>query len=223
MKELRDEMKRLLSQDPIAIAEKLVGETYRENEAVVGLSLPIMHEIGRQKKDLAILTDDTYFMMKMKDFRSCVKRMGFQEVLEDPLEEGNFYRIWWNPDGIIISCDSYFGDKDVNGGNCYFFWGPKGDGAFSNEAWDALDKCSHGPTNMDSVRHVSYDVREGLRAKIEELREEGSFLNPWPEVPFLWLLSYMDSKVEGYDYKAITKSRIERLPKEVQDCILGNR
>lgn len=211
MKELRDEFKRLKAIDPIDIAEKLTGRSADNADVSLGVAMPLMHEVQRQKKDLAILTDDTYFSMPMKDFKSTLKRMGFELVLEDPLDEGNFYRIWWHKDGFIISSDSYWGDKSVNGGNMYFSFEP------NKKYW--VEGCSGG----GGTHMYSYDIREGLRAKIEDLRENGKFLNPWNQFPFLWLLSYMDTKVEGYDFKAITAARIARLPQEVQDCILTNK
>ena len=38
----------------------------------------------------------------------------------------------------------------------------------------------------------------------------------WKERPWLWLLNYMDSKEEGYDYNAINEQRIAALPTGVR-------
>jgi hypothetical protein len=37
----------------------------------------------------------------------------------------------------------------------------------------------------------------------------------------MWLLHYMDTKVKGYDYKAITADRIAMLPEDVRTAISG--
>ena len=51
------------------------------------------------------------------------------------------------------------------------------------------------------------------------LAKHGTFVSPWVERPFLWLLNYMDTKTEGYDYKAINEARIAKLPEHVRTCI----
>jgi len=60
------------------------------------------------------------------------------------------------------------------------------------------------------------DCREALKYNIEQLELNGSFVKPWVERPFLWLLHYMDTKVEGYRYEKINAERIAMLPEEVR-------
>jgi hypothetical protein len=50
---------------------------------------------------------------------------------------------------------------------------------------------------------------------LENLFANGEFVNPWPALPFMWLLHHGDTKIEGYDYKAITDERIALLPENV--------
>jgi len=64
-----------------------------------------------------------------------------------------------------------------------------------------------------------HDCREALKHNITQLAENGRFLKKWKETPFLWLLHHGDSKVDGYDYEAITKARIAMLPADIRECI----
>jgi hypothetical protein len=67
--------------------------------------------------------------------------------------------------------------------------------------------------------YESLDCREAIRYYLGKMRETGTFLPVWENRPFLWLLHYMDTKDEGYDYKAITASRIAQLPEHVRNAI----
>jgi len=61
------------------------------------------------------------------------------------------------------------------------------------------------------------DIREGLRNFLDGIAD--GVVSPWKHVPFLWLLSHEDPKVEGYDYKAINEERIAMLPEHVRKDI----
>lgn len=64
-----------------------------------------------------------------------------------------------------------------------------------------------------------HDCREAVKTNILGLIDNGVFLPKWKKRPFLWLLHYMDTKTEGYDYEAITNERIAMLPEDVRKAI----
>lgn len=64
-----------------------------------------------------------------------------------------------------------------------------------------------------------YDCREALKHHINQLSENGTFLKQWKECPFIWLIHYMDTKEDGYDYVSINKERLSKLPIEIQGAI----
>lgn len=66
-----------------------------------------------------------------------------------------------------------------------------------------------------------HDCREGLKHNISKMVNNGKFLKKWKKQPFLWLLHYMDTENDNYDYEAINKERIAKLPKDVQELIKG--
>ena len=50
-------------------------------------------------------------------------------------------------------------------------------------------------------------------------KQHGDFLVPWVQRPFLWLLDYSQTKVPGYDYKAISEAVIATFPAHVHAAI----
>jgi len=216
MKELNEQIREALSVDPIAEMEKRMGVSYKEDESVVWASMALSQQNAKEKEGLLKLNDDTHWGITIPEFKRLLSRLGFEILLEDALSSGDVFRVCWNPEGLLLATDSYYGDKKINGGNVYCFY--KGE-------YSAINTSGGGSVSPegDDLFAVSKDIREGLRFFIEGLKSGGEFLPIWPKTPFLWLLSYEDSKVEGYDFKKITLDRIHRLPKHVQDAILGGK
>lgn len=230
------ELAEALAYDPIAEAEKLVGKSYKDEEAGDGVAALgfLMMRRQREKTDaLLLLNDDTNsFTQSFEEFTGVVRRLGFELVLEDEFQSQEWnpgdpthtekYTVWWR-DGLLLTVESYSGFKQigVNSAKFYGFW--KADGE-REDVWDVMHGCSGGlvkgwQEGEPYVMNLSFDCREGLRNKLAQLEAVGSFLSEWPEKPFLWLLTYMDSKAEGYDYRAITAERISRLPEHVRKAI----
>ena len=84
--------------------------------------------------------------------------------------------------------------------------------------WEALNGCSHGG-NGNGTMHFDVDVREGFRFHLDALSEAFEFSKSWSEVPFLWFLNYMDTKDKNYNYKKITKQKIDACTPEVRKII----
>jgi len=206
------ELNELLNFDSIAEAERLAGTSYKESDAVTWLGLGLMQE--KNKRLNAILSErkDSLFSNTLTYYEMVIAEEGFVKVLELPIvgTEDTFF-IYWHPDGILLKFDSYNG-RSVNGGNFYYNWKPN-----ENADWSVLSSHSG---RVDGIIAGDHDCREAIRYHIQRLREEGTFLNPWVKRPFLWLLHYMDTKTEGYDYKSITAERIAMLPEYVQSAIV---
>lgn len=215
MKELDDQIKAALSFDPIAVAEELTGKSTKDSDEPAWVGLGLQMGLNKHKEELLKLNDDTHFGITIPEFQRLLGRMRFTMILEDAIpkgeySEGDFYRIYWHEvDGILISFDSFNGDKCINGGNVYLcFRGPR---------WN-LPSCSHGNLEGD-VDYVGHDIREGLRHFLNAVRATGQIVPNWPRKPWLWLLHYMDTKTKDYDHDSITMGRIKRLPKSVQERI----
>src|SRR5690606_31274506 len=69
-----------------------------------------------------------------------------------------------------------------------------------------------------------HDCREGIITIIKAMFENGKFFPVWHDCPFNWLTNYMEHKNKNAqypftEYYEITKQRISKMPKYVQDCI----
>lgn len=161
-----------------------------------------------------------------QDYLRIVESIGFKSILIEPFinEDGIEERlhIMWNENhSILLVFDTYtWGDDgswakagesvpppSINGGHFYYNWIPNA---------DCKTHCtSSGGYVDDHVWSGDHDCREAIKFNIGRLLENGRFVKEWKEAPFLWLLHYMDTKKEGYDYKKINKERLSKLPEQV--------
>jgi hypothetical protein len=211
-----DEGARVLSFDPLDTAERITGESYKNDKPTEALGFMFAIQHAARKRELLESLGDTYMSMKMPAFLSLMESLSFALILaEDIPDSGDKLRIWWR-DGVLIRADSYCGDDVINSGNAYYNLSaddgacqyPGGSGGWYSDG------------NGGQVWSGYFDIREGMRHRLDELTSRGKFLPTWVKPPFLWL--HNDTKAEGYDHKAITASRIARLPAEVQAAISGS-
>lgn len=213
-----NELGDMLAFDSLSAAERISGQNYKEDEktSMLGLFLHIAH--GRQVRDAMEENLDTHHGTTAEQFRCVATSLGFREVLSDPFsnEYGpEIFAIWFHEDGILLAWETFRSDE-VNNAKIYYNWRQKED------AERGLKFLSSG-YYMDGVWIGTKDVREGFRVHMDGMRSQGEFINPWIERPFLWLLNYMEPKVEGYDHEAITAARVKLLSADVQTVILGAR
>lgn len=213
---MKDELSQALSFDPIAEAEHQTGISYKHSEVVTMIGMAIGMEHNQKKDALLFLNDDTRFRQTFVEFCECVERMGFTKVSAERFigsgGRAEDYLIFWHPDGVLLTAESY-GPDAVNSSKAYFnYCGPR----------EALDRCSNGwicDINGERVWDASYDAREGLRHVLDKCRAQGKILPKWRKSPFLWICTYMDTKAEGYSHIAITNKRIASLPENVRAAI----
>ena len=105
---------------------------------------------------------------------------------------------------------------------------PKWDGQPWSEYSEQLDEYNtklrlyRDKHNHRAVWSGDHDCREALKFNVGQLAENGEFLKQWIKCPFIWLLHYVDYKdkgFDGYDYVAINKERLSKLPKKIQKII----
>lgn len=209
------EIKDALSFDAFSAAEEITGKSYKTDTdtETLGVALHMMH--GQSKKELLRAAGDTYWAMPLPEWLAVVKDMGFKEIFSMPIPgTKDTFLMFWMP-GILLKADTYLDGKSLNGATAYFnFKGPR----------RAMNGGSSGHAGMIDGQDVwdgSRDAREGFRFAITQMQEAGELLPVWVKPPFLWLLHYMDTKTEGYDYQAINAERIAMLPADVQAAIGG--
>lgn len=219
----------LLRQDSLAETEKIFGDKhwsqFDEQEQAFSM-VKFMFDNERKIEHLKSI-GDTYFNMPWNDFIILIKDYGFIEGLRynfeapkhgfinepDRIEEAILF---YHPSKSLILWATSFGNN-INGGKVY--------GMAEYEDWKTcckvLSGCSHGNNGEDkNILHFDYDIREGLIHTLNKIASNLRLLPKWQgRKPFMWFLDYAEEKVDGYDYKAITRSKIERCPKELQDII----
>lgn len=219
-----------LSFDALREAEIITNKSYKESNETTRLGFAMHIEHNKQKEALLKFTKDTYYGSTLEEYLTVVKDLGFEKILETPIPEdkkfnsnGDYYYIYWRADGIILSFDTYRGNKVVNSGNFYYNLKPKND-PFTKDSTDYWNlKYSGQWKEINGAYYLiaSNDCREGLRHYISRLESLGGFVNPWIASPFIWFLHYMDTKDKKYDYNKINSERIALLPEYVQKCIKG--
>lgn len=213
MNELEKHAERLMGVDPIAVAEKAVG-----SDAAPAVAMGLLQQLNQAKKDVFDVLGDTCQSTYARTMEILV-RHGFQRVFVETFqiyEKPDEFSIWWNPEGILITTESYLGES-LNSSTVYYNWAPC---LPVVDAWK-LVKSGRFSDKPERGWVGDSDGREGMMTHLKRLRENGAFLAQWQEQPFLWLLNYSETKEPGYDYAAINRRKIAQLPAEVQLAILG--
>jgi hypothetical protein len=160
--------------------------------------------------------------MSWQEFKQLIIKKGFIPAMEYDIKHGDYideFIIYYNPaKGLIIKADSYWNKESINSGTLY------GEIQANNKScvgtiWDWIS--SGGLIdNENLIFTTSQDVRERLFSRLEELETVGKFLPKWTNKnTFLWFVDYVESKVDNYDYKKITKEKLLKCPKELQEIV----
>lgn len=218
------ELDDLLRFDPLATAERVTGESYRDDPAstLLGLSLFSAHV---DAKDAALTArGDTRSSMPFGEHLAVFASLGFAIVLDEPFEAGDGtperFVVLWHPEGVLGSCESYGRLGSTNKSNMAYAWRP---GDLDGDWWGRLTSSGgihHG------VWYGDHDTREGLRHKFNALRAEGSFLSDWSgrrrwPRPWEHLGTYAEwDGGNGRDrWNEVRQARFLRLPAVVREAI----
>lgn len=170
------------------------------------------------------------------------KSLPFREG--DKVYDEKFFVLAHREYGILMYFDTYTSTR-VNSSHIMYSWRRKPDvdrvpsGVLSTSSSDSesnpgywrKEDYNHETDRMDDLYTIgTHDAREAIRHKINQLLKYGTFLKTWPKSDsrFWWLLHHVDTKNpdnamdntwRGYDYKAISKQRIEMLPPWVREMI----
>lgn len=213
---------KLLRQDSLAETEKIFNNKHwsqfdKQEQAFSMVKFMFDNKI---KEEHLKSVGDTYFNMTWSDFITLIESYDFiapkHGYINEPdrIEEAILF--YYPSKGLVLWATS-FGNKDhINDGKVY--------GMAEYKDWEtcykALSGCSHGGSGEDNILHFDYDIREGLIHTLNKIDSNLKLLSKWQgRTPFMWFLDYAEEAKDEYDYKAITKSKIKRCPKELQDII----
>lgn len=211
MSELDD----LLRFDPLDAAEKITGESYKTDRETLSLGFGMAMLHNERKAEALRQTRDSHYGMTFAEFRTLLAELGFEEVLVETFAGRDCpetFVIAWSPEGVLAVCESYAGERLNSAKVLYNYRHPNG--------YPGFGLTSSGSMCGD-LWVGDHDAREGVRHNLGRMREAGEFVTPWRERPWLWLLTYMDTKGE-YDHEAITAARVARLPEHVRQAISPN-
>lgn len=224
---LKDEIEKLRKHDPLAAAEQITGESYKDSELTSSIGLSLHVQKCEQMHALMQMTDDTSYRSSMADHMRIAKDLGFEVVYQ----ESHFvqrhkcedtYYVLWHPDGILMQCESY--GEHRNTAKIYYNLAGNVD-----VLWKVISSGHTAPDGDDWVLVGHHDVRECMRHKIGMLRDAGTFRKAWFECPSLFLHPYWEDELLGkWDYQnpvweAAHGRRFAALPEHVQLAIRGTK
>lgn len=208
-----DNLDQLLKFDPLAEAERTTGNSYKDDPgtSLLGLALALAH--GDRKREALQTGDDTHYGTSFADTLRIYAELGFSVIADRPFQDDEhterLVTLW--RDGILATVESY--RSSANSSKIYYNWQP-------NEGVRRQSYTSSGHGHGDPLVWVGdHDAREGLRHTLGRLESAGKLLPVWIERPFLWLLSYTDSKTPDYSYEEINATAIEAFPASVRTAI----
>ena len=213
--------------DPLQEAEDLTGKSYKESKETESLGFALNLFANAEKKLMLKSRKDSYFGIPLNEYEAIVREIGFELVYEEMFPNDSSwgfdkFKIWFHPVGILLKYDTY-GPNDLNGGQFYYNVEIK---KSQRKTFFNARVTSSGGMSKIRTHHITrymwsgnHDCREAIRFNIEQLMKHAKFMNPWREVPFLWLLNYRDTKEEGYDYRTLSNDRWKKLPDNVRQCV----
>ncbi|PHA03024.1 hypothetical protein COE51_01390 [Bacillus pseudomycoides] len=235
----------MLNCDPIAETEKVLNKHHSEFNRDEGLlMLANALHTNEIKANYLKSLGDTHFSISWDEFINIIESYGFKEGLRYDFQHDNGKctdeaALYYYPEkGLVIWATSYWNKKSLNSGKLYGQvkskekieyetvsdkWGErqiiKWTGTLKSSS-QSLNDCSHGAfMDIETGIDFDYDVREALINKIEQIGNHLEFLSKWNKKQFLWFLDYAEEKQPDYDYKEITKEKIMKCPKELQEIL----
>lgn len=227
--------------DPIQFVEDVSGKSVDGDDQLGMAALGVAIQHNKVKNSELERQDDTKLSNDLDRYLRIIGELGFIEVLKvsfsSPHDAGmaeTFY-IFLHPEkAILLEFDTYQGIR-VNGGKFYYCWKESSKdyprGILSSYSLESIsdpnwrkDSKFNDSSPEDLYVQGNHDCREAIRYHMSNLGRYGTFINPWPaEVEgrerFLWLLHHGDTRVDGYDYKTITKERIAMMPEWARKAI----
>lgn len=227
---MTDNLFDLMKVDPLAEAEKITGQSYKDDNGTMSLGFA-MHMLHNDRvRAAAEASGDTHYNSTFEQALAVFLDLDFDVVLEDHFEGSNgaqeTYLVLWNEDGVLGTLESHEGTR-MNSAKIYY-------NVMSGVPlpWDVTSSGSYAVYDADLHAFVwagDHDVRTGFRASFSALQEAGTFLPRWVKRPHLGLVAYREwhdlpRNDRGYpDYREsdkIREERILRLPEHVRKAIL---
>lgn len=209
-----DELKATIERDPIAEFELLTGKSCHGLESGEDKMSLLSHAmaVNLNKRAALAMTGDSHFGMTLDEYAKLIESLGFRLVAsyqfrkEGYSHDDTLFIYWEASRACLLSFDSWSG-KSVNSGQFAYCWKPH-NGDYS--------LTSSGGRNEDGVWSGDHDCREAIAYKLRRLDAGGEFVQPWPRIPFLWLVGYGEDTDRS---KEIRDERLAAFPDDIRRAI----
>src|SRR5687767_2824711 len=131
------QLSELLAVDPLAVAERITGTSYKEDEGTVALGMLLHMALGDTKDAALQATDDTKLTNEVAHYERILGEEGFVRVYEEPFNGSGYgvqgtastpekLAIWWHAkDALLLRFDTFGGaEHHVNAATVYYNWRP---------------------------------------------------------------------------------------------------
>lgn len=223
---MSDLIENLLNIDPLDAAEQLTGSSYKDDAGTAALGMLMMFERNDRLTQALTAADDTLLINDVDRYLRIIHEMGFELGLKMPFTAKSLYDdadtinetfyVFARRDGFLLAFDTYDTTR-VNSAHLYYCL------ATDDDTWHTC-VSSGGGMSIGDDKYVwcgHHNARHALRHTVEKLKTQATVLPIWPEhnKAWLWLLTYADTREDGYDSKAINAERLEMLPSWIRQMI----
>lgn len=231
---LDDAIRKELSTDALVDAERITGQSYKDDPLTMALGMAGHLKKVQDKDALLSLAGDTTFSEGLGRYLEIVQGVGFEVVYTEPFHDAKWNQddtlyVLFRPDGILLKFDT-FGGKSVNGGKFHYNWLPSAPRpAYDHSILSSGHYCQPPgwKEGEPMVWSGDHDCREALVFHIRQLEEHGKFVSPWvDERHYLQLNHYADwerdqpwSPADSARTTALSDARIAKLPEHVRRAI----
>ena len=225
---MNEKTKAILQFDPFEHVESLLDKRHEDwniqQEGISALDVLIKH--NQEKREYLRSIGDTYSRILWVEFIEIVKsydfKIGYCQKFTSPCcclegvkdEEVIFFH---EEKGLILYAESYDG-KYLNDATLY------GEVKFGNKLeknqCEALADCFYVIQGKNPIP-FNVSVIEGFRYRLDILSEAFEFYKSWTKVPYLRFVNSMDTSIPNYNYKEITRQKIDASAPEVRKIIFG--
>lgn len=232
--------------DPFALAEKMTGQSYKTDKATesLGFGLSLAH-VQSTRELLSSIGDMHYGLsapqglaLFLKDGFDIVSVRKFEGNTGDKSEvyDERLYILFCKRRGILVRFETYGrGSAHNPDGSCnsikvYFNYRPghkdfvmcgySGHGIVDPAPLYKTEASQYNPDGNTYAIIGDFDGREGIFTRLQMLEQNGEFITPWLEKPWVWFLSYADTKEKDYDVDGINNAALSVLPDYVKKAIL---
>lgn len=231
--------------DALSEAERVTGKSYKTDKATEAIGFGLHLRKVQETHALLESIGDTSFRRTAAWTLARMMQDGFDIVLTEPFVgypgESNYderlYVLFCKRRGVLVKLETYGRGSEHNPeGSCnhidfLFNWRPahadarlesySGHGFVDPEPLFAAERSEYNPEGKVYGIVGYIDGREGMFTRLQWMEQNGRFLTPWIEQPWMWFLTYQDTKTAGCDHNAITAARVAKLPEEVRRAIKG--